>query len=271
MCFFFWVSDLKWNKKKKQVFSPTTASPSGQTGSQRLTDRLGKPRNKQLPVTMGPLQSSLWYCEKVLKGEQEWEGKKNFIESFRYRKAEIGWCSKCEDRFRCAACLFFRSDVLSGSPSFKLGKPNNKHQFNKPYPGWFKIYNVAGLFERQQTSDSIRDPKRWAFDDDWFGYIIYACPHLFKMAIITILLSLPHHLWVYDYDLLSGFLITRWWRCQASSLLMAPLMSESILGRKRWLDHMGGTFGILAADKIPVDKGRWGNLNRRDIISQDLP
>jgi hypothetical protein len=37
---------------------------------------------------------------------------------------------------------------------------------------------------------------------------------------------------------------------------MAPLMSESILGRKRWLDHMGGTFGILAADKIPVDKGR---------------
>lgn len=144
---------MVWSGKETQAFSSITVSLSGQTGSQRLTDRLGKPRNKQLPVTMGPLQSSLWYCEKILKGEQEWEGKWNFIESFRYRKAEIGWCSKCEDRFRRAACLFFPSDVLSGSPSFKLFKPNNKHQFNKPYPCWFKIYNVAGLFERQHASD----------------------------------------------------------------------------------------------------------------------
>ena len=104
---------------------------------------------------MGPLQSSLWYCEKVSKGEQEWEGKKNFIESFRYRKAEIGWCSKCEDRFRRAACLFFPSDVLTGPPSFKLGKPNNKHQFNKPYPLLIQNLQRCGPF--------------WKTADLWFN------------------------------------------------------------------------------------------------------
>ena len=48
----------KWFEVEKTLQS-SVQGLSKWTGSHRLTDRLGKPANRLVPVTMGPLQSSL--------------------------------------------------------------------------------------------------------------------------------------------------------------------------------------------------------------------